>query len=547
MTSRPPPPLRPCPHGISSPLEPLALALLLALACSPGARKSEAAAGLGRAVWSGPARSLRASPDGAWLAFLDGCREAKGQFLPPRTANCDLRAVPAAGGEARVVARAVTTLPQGYVWSGSAATLAALGGYDYAAGAGELTSWRPDSGAREIAREVSFYGFGPSGALGVVSGGRLLVGAPGAGVTPVAGASEVATFELSPRPPGAILQESGSPVEALARRTAAAGGALLAVAGGEARPVASGVTDYAFAPDGEAFAYIAGSGGQGRLATAAGGAAVPRMLGAPGVRGFSYWAAGPGSPPAALAFIEGAAPGKQGDLEYLDVLRGTKHAPLGAREVGEYRWARAAPRLAWLEQYDPRVRAGTLGVGGIDLPTRRVAAHVSDFDLAPDGARVAFLQHTTRGGYSVDLALADLAAPSTAAPTTVAQGVFGFAFSPDGRWLYYRTRCTRNGEACDLERVPAAGPAPGAGPERIAQGAKSFDFDPRDPGRLLVGFQRMDMVALDVAVWEGGRLVAVDRAVEPGTAQFLPPDSRRLAYVVVQPKRAGVYVAELPR
>ena len=60
-----------------------------------------------------------------------------------------------------------------------------------------------------------------------------------------------------------------------------------------------------------------------------------------------------------------------------------------------------------------------------------------------------------------------------------------------------------------------------------------------------MGFQRADLPALDVAVWGGGELVAVDRGVVPGTAQFLGPDSRRLAYAVLSPKRQGVYVAEL--
>jgi hypothetical protein len=105
----------------------------------------------------------------------------------------------------------------------------------------------------------------------------------------------------------------------------------------------------------------------------------------------------------------------------------------------------------------------------------------------------------------------------------------------------------RNAEACDLERVPAAGLAPAGKPEAIAAGVKSFEFDPREPGRLLVTWQRKDMVALDVGVWEGGRLTSVDTAVLPGSARFLGPDSRRVAYVVVHPKRQGVYVAELPR
>ncbi|MBL0274958.1 MAG: PD40 domain-containing protein [Anaeromyxobacter sp.] len=127
----------------------------------------------------------------------------------------------------------------------------------------------------------------------------------------------------------------------------------------------------------------------------------------------------------------------------------------------------------------------------------------------------------------------------------MARGVFGFTFSPDGRWLYYRTRCTRQAEACDLERVPTGGP-PDARGEELAQGVKSFEFDPHDPGRLLVTWQRPDLVALDVAVWQGGKLVAVDRGALPGSVRFLGPDSRRVAYAVVEPKRAGVYVATLP-
>jgi hypothetical protein len=215
-----------------------------------------------------------------------------------------------------------------------------------------------------------------------------------------------------------------------------------------------------------------------------------------------------------------------------------------ARDVGEFRWATRAPRLAWLERYDPRVRAGRAGAGGPDLPARTVADGVSELELSADGKHLAWLQHTTRGGYSVDLALAALDAPREAAPRAVAQGVFGFAFSPDARWLYYRTRCTRNAEACDLERVPADGAAP-AKPEVIAQGVKSFEFDPRDPGRLLVGWQRMDRVALDVAVWKDGKLTSIDTVVLPGSARFLGPDSRRMVYAVADPKRAGVYVAEL--
>jgi hypothetical protein len=284
------------------------------------------------------------------------------------------------------------------------------------------------------------------------------------------------------------------------------------------------------------YAFVALRGGAHELRVGRGRSAARAGSGA---SGFTFARDG-----SALAWLGEVEPGRQGNLH---VARVGAPGRILAREVGEYRWAAGAPRIAWLEGYDPRVRAGKLGAGGLDEAARTIAANVTDFALSPDGRQVAFLQHTTRGGYSVDLGLALLDAPADAKPVAVAQGVFGFDFSPDGRWLAYRTRCTRNGEACDLERIPAEGLPPGGKPEEIAKGVKSFEFDPADPGRLLLGFQRMDMPALDVAVWREGRVTAVDRAIVPGTARFAGPRSERLVYAVMHPKRAGVYVADLPR
>jgi hypothetical protein len=56
----------------------------------------------------------------------------------------------------------------------------------------------------------------------------------------------------------------------------------------------------------------------------------------------------------------------------------------------------------------------------------------------------------------------------------------------------------------------------------------------------------MDAPALDLALWQDGRLTALDEKVLPGSARFLPPDGRRIAWVVVEPRRAGVYVADVP-
>jgi hypothetical protein len=516
-----------------------AVALALAAACTARDGGGPATGvGLGRRIATGEVRALAASPDGASVAWLDGCREAARQYLPPRTANCDLRVAAPSGGDAARVAGAVTTLPQGFAWAPEGATLAALADYDYANGSGTLVVWRGGK-AREAARGVTFHGFlpGAPGTVGAVAAGALVIDGPDAARTvPVDG---LATFEIDPsrgRAPGGTDAVAG-----LLRTRVTAGSALLGLVPSldGTVPVAQGVADYGWAPEGSRYAFVGLGGGAGRLFLGRGRshAAIGE-----GVQQFAF--SGDGS---AIAWLGEVEPGKQGNLHVAPVGAPRPAAAPIAREVGELRWATAAPRLAWLEGYDPRVRAGTLGVGGPDLRPRTFARSVTDFGLSPDGRHAAFLQHTTRGGYSVDLGLAHLDAPAGAKPAAVAQGVFGFDFSPDGKWLYYRTRCARNGEACDLERIPAEGLAPGAKPEEIAKGVKSFEFDPRDPARLLLGFQRMDMPALDVAVWSGGALVRVDEAAVPGTARFLGPDSRRLVYAVMQAKRAGVYVADLPR
>jgi WD40 repeat protein len=519
-------------------------ALLLAAtlaACTGGSKDGEpgpgaardggpaAAAAVTRQVASTQAKRLLVSADGAWLAWLEGCTEVRGRYLPPGASSCGLQVAPSAGGAPVTVARAVTSLPHGATFSPDGALLAVLADYDYEAGAGTLVLVK-DGAAREVATGVTFHGFAAGGGvLLAVAGGKLLAVSPDGAARPIPGAEGVATFAVAP-PPWA-----GRAVAVLARRPVAAGGTLLVIGPGldQARPVATGTSEFGLAAsDAWAFTAMGRAGAELHLGR---GARATRVAG--GARAFAFSPDG-----TALAWVSDAAPGKQGDLHAAPV--GGAVAVLG-REVGEHRWAAAAPRLAWLAQYDPRSRTGVLGTGGPALVPRTFGRAVSDFELSPDGRHLAYLRHTTEGGYSVDLELAAVEGDPKVAVRKVARGVFGFAFSPDGRWLYLRTRCTRQAEACDLERVAVAGAA-GAPPEPLAQGVKSFEFDPRDPERLLVTWQRADLVALDLAVWRAGVLTAVDQGALAGSIRFLGPDSRRLAYAVVQPKRAGVYVAQLP-
>lgn len=499
----------------------LALAALAAT-CS----RSEAPQGLGKRLVEGPVAAVRPSADGTWLAWLDGCAPVQGVAVPPGVAACDLRAMPADGGEAVRVARGVSTLPGGFAWSAEGHVLAALEGHDLSSGAGTLVAWTPGGAPRRLGEGISFWAFARRGRLlGYVWRGRVQLWRPGTEPEALDGLDAVATFELHPR------GEEGRPL-LLARRALAAGGELLAVTPGQ-KPVRAGgpVGDYAFAPGGERFAFTERSG-EGRDLHLASSAA-PGQKGATlgeDVASFSFSRDG-----GAIAFLAGVVPGRQGDL--WAARAGEKPARLAAA-VGEYRWARGMQRLAWLEGYDPRVRSGALAVGAPGQKGEPLGKNVSAFELSPDGQAVAFLEHTVQGGYSVDLKVA-----RGGQVTAVARGVFGFELSPAGDELWLRTACTRNAEACDLLVASLAEPAR---TRRVAEGLKSFEWDPRRPARLLLGWSREDRVALDLAVWEAGALTAVDRSALPGSASFLPGPGR-LAYAVNDPKRPGLYLAELPR
>ncbi|HUK65596.1 MAG TPA: hypothetical protein VLV17_02125 [Anaeromyxobacteraceae bacterium] len=496
--------------------------LLLLVGCT----REPPAAGLGRRRAEGDVLALRASSDGEYLAYLKNCLTVKDRTLPAGTATCELWLASSQGDLARRIAEGVTTLPYGFAWSGRGHALAALAAYDPVEGSGRLVLWAGGEPER-LAEGVTFYAFDGAGTrLGFVAGGRLFLASVGEGPVAVEGAEGIATFEFG----------RGTPeLELLARQSARKGGELWAVQGRAVRPVAASVRDYAFARDGARFAFTSGLAQALAVAPAATLRPTPPL--GRDVQTFLFSPRGD-----AIAYLADAVPGRQGDLWV---------APLGsgaprrlAERVGEPRWCRDGSRLAWLADYDPRSRTGRLGVGALSGESFSLAKNVSDFDLTPDGAAVAYLVHETAGGYSVDLGLARPGADGP--PEKLAKGVFGFSFSPDGKWLYWRTHCVREAEACDLARLSLTAGTSAANPERVADGVKSYEFAPGRPDRLLIGYSRKDRIALDLAIWEGGRLKAVDTLVLPGSAQFLGKNPTRLGYALVDPRRRGVYVAEVP-
>ena len=510
------------------------IAALAVLAASCTRSEPARPEGLGKLVAPGAAVAVKASPDGAFVAWLTACAKVTSGIVALGTQSCELHVAPTAGGDAALVAEGVTTLPHGFVWA-DAKTLLALEAYEHSTGEGTLVIW--EGAPRRLAERVGFYAATQDGrTLGWVAGGVLSVLDRNGAHEPVAMGQSVATFEFAP------ARDAAAPVRLLARRQSSAGGDLLALAAGKLTPVAPRTADYRFSPAGD-FAYTVRKGASDDLAFARASAPGTAVAIRANVHSFSFAPDG-----SAIAFVADVAPGRQGDL-WVARVAGDGARP-GAPEklasgVGEVRWAPGGGVLAWLAEFEPGMRSGALTVrpspGAAPV---KLARKVSVYEFSPDGRNVAFLEHVVEGGYSVDLKLAGVGEGEPSVET-VARGAFGFDFAPEGDFLYYRAGCVQNGESCDLERVPASGLAPEAKPERIAEAVKTFDFDRRTPGRLMLGVQRPDGTPLGLAIWHEGKLTAVDRGLVAGTAAFLAPDSRRVAYAVGEKGREGVYVADL--
>jgi hypothetical protein len=430
----------------------------------------------------------------------------------------------------------------------TATTVAALAGLCLAAGCNSRTSHDAPAGKRIAEGPARFLSVSPDGTRLAWLGS--CDPAPGGGkarfgcvllVAPVQGGTAQRVAEGVAATGGAFAWTSPA-------RLVFAVGEDLFIASPDGKPArvrgGDGAVDLALspAPGKEFAALVRGAGGARDLAVWREAEAAPAVL-ARDVASFAF------SPDGALvAAIVGVAPGRNGDLVVVPAgpagAEGKPPPPVVvARAVGEFRWAPGANRLAWLEGFDSRIRAGTLVSAAPGGPPVSFAPRVTAFELSPSGGQVAFVRHVTDGTYAAQLELS----PSQAAvPGTLARDAASFDFSPDGRWLYYRSGCAPAGDGCALFRAPAAGLGSGQSPERLADGVAGFALDRWRPDRVLVSLARRDGAGVDLALWSGGKVVSLDGAVLAGSPRFLPPDGRRVVYVVSLPARAGVYLADAP-
>ena len=294
------------------------------------------------------------------------------------------------------MARAVPTLPHGAVFAPEGHALAVAGRLRLRARGAGRCCWCATGEAREAGARAS-----PSTASCPAAAGRWRRWPTGACWSSAPAASRSAS---TPRAPSASFELRRRPTAAvvgLARTLGAQRGALFRLDLGRLdagrpghrrgdRRVRRG------AGRRQAFAYsVTGQAGHRALPRAATGAD-GRSRVAEGARAFGFSPDG-----AALAWISDAAPGTAG---------------------GPARWPRPGARRSgsgarWASIAGPRRRRGWPGSSSTTraaapacsawaaraLAPRTFGKNVTDFELSPDGARVAFLRHTVEGGYSVDL------------------------------------------------------------------------------------------------------------------------------------------------
>jgi len=247
-------------------------------------------------------------------------------------------------------------------------------------------------------------------------------------------------------------------------------GELVAVSlgDGNARTMARGVTNRPgaalFSPDGKWLLFIANldlASGAGTLfIQALGDASEPEPRG----RAVSFVTVSPEG--RSFAFIDAGA------LKVAALERGSPPRTV-AEDVSTARFALGGTHLVALRRASSGgglLVARTAGSG----PAARIAERVADYELSPDGTRVAFTGASPAARDVWDLFVAPLEGGT---PKKVATGVGLFGFSPDGRWLG-RIEGKRNALGRVLVGTLLVGPASGASAQAVGNRVGRFGFAP---------------------------------------------------------------------
>lgn len=513
----------------------VAVAALAALAACTNKGKQPVVGGLGTPLALAKASDMRVSPDGHTIAYLVDGEKPRLDGVPPLMLQGELHVVSASGGAPSKVGAGVCNAPGGYLFSPDSRWLLMIGSYNVAGQVGEgllfdLTN--PSAGVRRLGANVSYLVASPdSKTLAVVDGGVLKVGPiEGANLREISG--EVSTALFSPDNKHVLFK----------RRVSAAGGLFVVPVAGGGMPIKLGeqVGDVVVSADGQQVAFSTRSdvvhSTYDLWMAGASGWKSTRI--ASGTTVFAF------SPDGKyFARTEGAKPEQVGDL-YVGPPNGQNARKIGDR-VQAFEFAPNSSAIAYLENWVQQAPSwGKLTVTTLpDGAPKKVGGVVPSFTWSSDGKWVAYLARFFKPVYSVDLMLFSVEGPADGA-FKVRQGVFaGYGFTPRDDLLLFRSNCIREGRACDLFKLDLARPKDE--PQKLVEGIYNYKLS-GSGDRVLLNYARIELGDLfDTGVYnlKSGERKTLQQYIQL-PAVFLDANGDRVAYVVAQQGRRGVYVSD---
>ncbi len=513
-------------------------------ACKRGGEsESRGIKGAGVEVSSGIAADLRATPDRQQITFLTDAIKPRIDGVPPQMLLGVLNVLPAGGGKPRRLGTGVTNVPGGHLVSPDSRWALYLEGFNAASHAGTLhvvDLKDPAASPVKLDTEVTYLLPSPdSASVAFVRGGVLKVGPlPSGPFREVAG--EVTTGQFSP----------DSAYLAFKRSQAAAGGlGLVKVAGSEPlRKLGDQVGDYSFSPDSKRITFAVRSQttpGTFDLFLAAVSDAKPQKV-ASACSSFAFSPDGKW-----LARTEGArvveAVNFVGDL-VIGPADGSPGQTVASSVNGTgFNFSPDSTHVAALEKFDftkGREWGSLVVVPVTGGKPRELGRRVKTFLWSGDSKVVAFqpIEFTKEFGPSANLLVYR---QGEEAAKQVLTGVWGYSFDPKSRYLLARNGCTRAGagapRACDLQSIELAKPELAA--KKIIDAVFSFKTTV-DGDRILVTYAEIGPDTFNVAAYDVA--TAVRKTLDQHIllpALFVGEANDRVAYVVAERSRAGVYVA----
>jgi hypothetical protein len=511
--------------------------LASSIACKKSRPPASLIGGMGTRIAGGVATDLRVSPDGKIASFLKESQKPRLEGVPPTMRVGELFVVPTAGGEPHKLGNGVSNYPGGYLFTPDSKWVLELVGFNAATQVGELDIAPADGSgeAHKLGSQVSYMLASPDTRwVAFVDEGILKLGPlPKGPFRDING--EVANAEFSPDSKYLFFKRRG-----------AAGGGLLRVSVADGRDVPKKlgelVGEYRITPDGKRIAFSSKSIPSDRSFRlyVADTATLKDQKVSDGVFDFRFTPDGK-----QLARLEGTSPEAGGDFFIENRQLGTG--------VRDFAFSPDQKKVAWRESYVPD-RAEGLGtlmyatlpraspsgeMGGQDGPPKLVGRRARSFEWAPDSKSIAFTFDVVKPLRSVNLYLYPL---ELGEAVHIKDWAYDYDFTPQSDRLLFRADCTREGRACNLLSIDVAKPK--EPPKKLIEGVFGFRLS-TDGARALYTYARLNGDLYDTGVLnlKSGEYKTLEQQVRM-PPYFLDDSGTKVAYIVAEQKREGVYVAD---